>query len=68
MRFIKWVQKLVGNIIQPKRKRKGTKTTITNISIKAQLNQNFRQVLAFIGLKQFNNLSFSKVTQQTGDK
>ena len=38
MQLIKWVWKLVGNIIQLKQKRKGIKITIINISTEAQFN------------------------------
>jgi Plavaka transposase len=68
MRLIEWVRKLVGDVVQLKRKRRGTKTTTTNMSAEAQLDQRFRQVPAFTGLKRFDNLSFSKVTQWTGDE
>ena len=62
MQLIEWVWKLVSNVVQLKQKRRGTKTITINMSAEAQLNQHFRQVLAFIGLKWFNNLLFSKVT------
>ena len=35
IQLIKWVQKLVGNVVQLKRKRGGIKTTITNMSAEA---------------------------------
>jgi hypothetical protein len=38
MQLIKWVQKLVGNIIQPKQKRRGINITTINIFTEAQLN------------------------------
>ena len=62
MQLIKQVWKLISNVVQPKQKKKRIKTITTNMSVKAQLNQHFKQIPAFTGLKQFNNLSFSKVT------
>ena len=38
------------------------------MSAEAQLDQHFRQIPPFTGLKTFSNISFSKISQQTGNK
>ncbi|KAI9750296.1 MAG: hypothetical protein M4579_006529 [Chaenotheca gracillima] len=64
MHLIEWIQSLLADLLKPSQKRKRDRTNIATESATAQLDDRFRKIPRFTGLKRFNN--FSQVKQWTG--
>jgi len=68
MYLVKWIQRLVGDLIPKKRKRKGTTGDTSATGGKSQLDDRFKNVPEYAGLRLFSRTAFSKVSQWTGDE
>lgn len=68
MYTVKWVQQLISQIVAKRQTRKEGRVAKASRNGKTQLDQRFKDVPVYTGLRRFARTDFSKVTQWTGDE